>query len=182
MVVPRGEQYVIHERIHAALQYSPDAPTAAEGSVPLAGGTLTASIATCYDYANGSSISAAPDPDAEFAHYMMYQSVFYAHDDWCFDDVGLAAEVGLRYQLLGEHDPDYTLGAAGAPVSGGSSTDGSGFDTNYVLGDPDYVSSGGGTGTTMPGADTGLPAACAVRVYADGVPVGEAVVRLEMQQ
>ena len=25
-------------------------------------------------------------------------------------------------------------------------------------------------------------AACAVRVYADGVPVGEAVVRLEMQQ
>ncbi len=182
VVVPRGEQYVIHERIHAALQYSPDAPTAAEGSVPLAGGTLTASIATCYDYANGSSISAAPDPDAEFAHYMMYQRVFYAHDDWCFDDVGLAAEVGLRYQLLGEYDPDYTLGAAGAPVSGGSSTDGSGFDTNYVLGDPDYVSSGGGTGTTMPGADTGLPAACAVRVYADGVPVGEAVVRLEMQQ
>ena len=62
---------------------------------------LTASIATCYDYANGSSISAAPDPDAEFAHYMMYQRVFYAHDDWCFDDVGLAAEVGLRYQAAG---------------------------------------------------------------------------------
>ena len=74
------------------------------------------------------------------------------------------------------------MGAAGAPVSGGSSTDGSGFDTNYVLGDPDYVSSGGGTGSSMPGADTSLPAACAVLVYADGVPVGEAVVRLEMQQ
>lgn len=147
------------------------------GSADCAGGRVDATINTRYLFASFEWNK--PNRSNEFGDYVVSYDVKYYHDSWVFGSTK-AKTVSMVTEFLDEYDPDFDLESL--TESGSTGNGGSGALTkDEIYADTEFLRASGGWGeSTVDEIPTYCPKAVAMRVFADGEPVGGTVFELEV--
>lgn len=107
-----------------------------------------------------------------------YEAKFY-HDSWTFD--GKAAKiVSVTTKFLDEYDPNYDVESI-AFNDGTGNNESTAWTRDIIHEDTEFLTTSGGWGESpVDEIPTYCPKAVAMRVFADGEPVGGAVFELEV--
>lgn len=147
------------------------------GSADCAGGRVDASMNTRYLFASFEWNK--PNRSNEFMHASVnYEAKFY-HDSWTFD--GKAAKiVSVTTKFLDEYDPNYDVESI-AFNDGTGNNESTAWTRDIIHEDTEFLTTSGGWGESpVDEIPTYCPKAVAMRVFADGEPVGGAVFELEV--